>query len=275
MEAHYRRLVWAVLAVALAAVGWVGWGSLRGAPESTVIAAAPRTLELPAGSAATGDPALPVAGPQTAPMPAAAPDVSASIEAPAAAKPTLAPPGELRVHVVGSVRRAGVLALPAGSRVIDALKAAGGARPDADLEAINLADFVRDGEQIQIPSRRMTRAAVPRGAPPAAIRRAPADPAQLRAPSASTRTLGRYPPQAAPAPGSPAASPTAADSVVNVNTAGLEELDTLPGVGAVTAQAILDYRRDHGPFQRPEDLLNVRGIGDKKLAAMLARVRVR
>jgi len=59
---------------------------------------------------------------------------------------------------------------------------------------------------------------------------------------------------------------------VNINTAGAEELDTLPGVGPSTAAAILEFRREHGPFQRVEDLLEVRGIGEKKLAAMRDRV---
>jgi competence protein ComEA len=61
----------------------------------------------------------------------------------------------------------------------------------------------------------------------------------------------------------------------NVNTATAQELDTLPGVGPATAEKIIAYRREHGPFQRPEDLLQVSGIGEKKLAAMLDRVRVR
>ena len=62
---------------------------------------------------------------------------------------------------------------------------------------------------------------------------------------------------------------------MNINTATAAELDTLPGVGAVTAEAIIEYRRAHGPFQRPEDLMQVRGIAEKKLAKMRDRITVR
>jgi competence protein ComEA len=271
MEDHYRRLVWAVLLIAVLVVAGVGWGSLRGAPRSTVSAAAPRRLDLPAGPADSPESAPAVVAPNgTAPTPAAA-----EAAAPGEPKPSSSASAGLRVHVVGSVRKAGVYALPAGARVIDAVKAAGGARPDADLEAINLADFARDGEQILVPSRRMTQAAVPRRAAPPAAGHASMPRVTPGAPGGPTRTLGRYPSAVVPAPGAPPASAADPTGVVNVNTAGLEELDTLPGVGPATAQAILDYRREHGPFQRPEDLLNVRGIGEKKLAQMLPRVRVR
>jgi len=264
---------WAVLIVALLVVAGVGWGSLRGAPRSTVVAAAPRTLELPPGPAAVdGAPAPAEEANPASPSPGPAGDGAPSGEA----KPASSAPAGLQVHVVGSVRKAGVYTLPAGARVIDALKAAGGARPDADLEAINLADFARDGEQILIPSRRMTRAIIPRlAAPPTAAGRPPAARTAPRGPAGPPRSLGRYPTATVPAPGTPPADAADPTGVVNINTAGLAELDTLPGVGPATAQAILDYRREHGPFQRPEDLLNVRGIGEKKLATMLPRVRVR
>jgi competence protein ComEA len=272
MEGHYRRLVWAVLAVTVVVVGWVGRSSLRGGPESTVIAATPRVLDVPLDR-----PALP-AGPSGSAASAAALGGAANQEGGADALSSGAAKSEggakttLRVHVVGAVRRTGVYDLPAGARVTDAVAKAGGARPDADLEAINLADFARDGEQIHVPSRRATRAVSRIAAPPAPAARAPA---ARRAPAASapTRSLGRYPAAAAPAPRADAPA-RAGDGIVNVNTAGLEELDTLPGVGPATAQAIIDYRREHGPFQRPEDLLNVRNIGEKKLGQMLPRVRV-
>jgi competence protein ComEA len=269
MEEHYRRLVWAVLAVGVLVVGGVGWSSLRPAPESRVIAAAPRTLDVPARPASADGPVSSTAAPAATPPSASGePAVSPAASA-AGAK------AGLRVHVVGAVRRSGVYDLPAGARVTDAVAKAGGARPDADLEAINLADFARDGEQIHVPARRETRLARRPTAPPSASGSAPA----LRRPAPKTspvptRSLGRYPAAAATAPRSDAPA-SAGEGIVNVNTAGIEELDTLPGVGPATAQAIIDYRREHGPFQRPEDLLNVRNIGEKKLAQMLPRVTVR
>jgi competence protein ComEA len=182
----------------------------------------------------------------------------------------------VRVHVAGAVRRAGVYRLARGARVIDAVTQAGGARPDADLDAINLADFLRDGEQVRIP----TRQRAPRPAATASSvfsRYSPAVPAARKpaivlpgAPSPQ-RTLGRYPGRSLDAD----AVPRHPGGLINVNTASAAELDELPGVGPATAAAIIDYRREHGPFQRPEDLLQVRGIGEKKLAKMRDRVTVR
>lgn len=291
MEEHQRRLVTAVLAIILTVVALVGWRSLRGEPESVVVSVAtPRQVTLPAPDAgvmpgermaAAGADAA-AGAPARIGTPAA---TGSGTAAPAARSPEPETAGgsaagrSLRVHVVGAVRRAGVYALPSGARVIDAVEQAGGARPDADLEAINLADFAQDGEQIHVPSRRAARAS-DRGIPlrtasgkPAATR-----PASRPSPSAGalpTRTVGRYPIAASAAPEAPARAAATGAGIVNVNTATAEELDTLPGVGPATAAAILEYRREHGPFQHPEDLLNVRGIGEKKLAAMRNRITVR
>lgn len=146
--------------------------------------------------------------------------------------------GSVVVHVAGAVRRAGVYRMRAGARVNDALARAGGARPKADLDQVNLAAKVEDGRQILVP--RMA----PKSAPAA-----PAAPGQ------------------AAAPGQPAVP-------VNLNTATLEELDTLPGVGPATAQKILDYREEHGGFGSIEELGEVPGIGDVRLAALRDVVRV-
>jgi len=132
--------------------------------------------------------------------------------------PTLAP---LRVYVSGAVATPGVYTLPPRSLVNDALKAAGGAAADADLEKINLAQELRDQQQIHVP------------------RKGEAAPQQP--------TTG---------PGSPAAKK------ININTATLAELDTLPKIGPATAQHIIDYRAKNGPFKKIEDLKNVSGIGD-------------
>jgi competence protein ComEA len=149
-------------------------------------------------------------------LPRAAPDTSS----------TAAPSDEVAVHVAGRVRRPGLVRLPAGSRVQDAIRAAGGVTSGADLNAINLARKLTDGEQIRVP--------------------APGDPA----PS----------PDPAVTPGSSGATPSAP---LDLNTATLEQLDTLPGVGEVTAKRIITYRSAH-PFTTVDELLEVPGIGQRR-----------
>jgi competence protein ComEA len=146
--------------------------------------------------------------------------------------------GSVVVHVAGAVRNAGVYRLRAGARVNDALSRAGGATPRADLSQVNLAAKVEDGRQVLVPRRVTTPAAA---VPPT--------------PSGTT------------APGQPAVP-------VNLNTATLEQLDTLPGVGPATAQKILDYREQHGGFGSVDELGEVPGIGDVRLAALRDLVRV-
>ena len=153
--------------------------------------------------------------------------------------------GRVTVHVAGAVRRPGVYRLAPGARVDDALRRAGGARRGADLTAVNLAAKLEDGRQVLVPER------------------APAP----GAPGASD----------AGAPGAPAAAPTAgagAGAPINLNTATLEQLDTLDGVGPGIAQRILDHREQHGGFTRVEELGEVPGIGAKRLAALTPLVTV-
>ena len=127
------------------------------------------------------------------------------------------------VDVAGKVRRPGIAVLPPGSRVVDALEAAGGARRGVDLTALNLARPVVDGEQILV------------GVAPAA---------------GVAGTLD---------------APTSGGSLVNLNTADEAALDTLPGVGPVTATAILAWRDDNGGFSSVDELLEVDGIGPATL----------
>jgi competence protein ComEA len=263
MENHYRHLVAAVLVVVTLVVVWVGWTALRGESHTEVTASsAPRQVTIPAAAGAS------VAAPakSTAP-PVSPPETGAARPAPVA--------GDVRVHVAGAVRHAGVYTLARGARVIDAVTKAGGARADADLDAINLADFIRDGEQIRIPTRqRAARPSRTASASPLPSRAVSLPrPSAVVAPGAPSpqRTLGRYPGRSLAVD----AVPPRSGGRINVNTAGAAELDALPGVGPATAAAIIDYRREHGPFQRPEDLLQVRGIGPKKLAKMMDRVTVR
>jgi competence protein ComEA len=143
-----------------------------------------------------------------------------------------------------------VYVLLATARVIDALQAAGGATNQADLVVVNLAAPLVDAAQVFIPRIGSTpRATLPR--PHAGI--------NLPATGTSGGVSG---------------SATSAAGIVDINSATLSDLDALPGVGPSTAQAIIDYRTANGPYASVDDLLNVRGIGPSKLAAMRTRVRV-
>jgi competence protein ComEA len=173
----------------------------------------------------------------------------------------------IRVHVAGAVRKPGVYSLPAWSRVIDAVKKAGGATPQADLDAINLADKLQDTEQVRIPYQGRNQ--------PSAEH--PPTPEPGRDPrSSGGHSQGRYPfvEGGTVAPVEPLSSRggSVSGGVVNLNTAGAEELDSLPGVGPKTAEAIMQFRQEHGAFQRPEDLLNVKGIGPAKFEKLRDKI---
>ena len=145
------------------------------------------------------------------------------------------------VHVAGAVVHPGLVRLPSGARVADAVDAAGGLRPDADLDRLNLAAPLADGQRVWVP--------IVGQDEPLAV-----DPG------------GRSGGGGGVGGGVPA--------IVDLNTATATELESLPGVGPATAQAILDQRRRVGRFRSVDDLLDVRGIGPSKLAALRNRVRV-
>ena len=140
------------------------------------------------------------------------------------------------VHVAGAVRRPGVYRLPSRSRVVDAVHRAGGARPRADLSALNLAAKLEDGRQVLVP------------------RRAPAG--------------------AVAAPGGAGMAAAAPAVPLDLNTATPEQLDELDGIGPGMAGRILDYRKEHGGFGSIEELGQVPGIGEKRMAALREKVRV-
>lgn len=174
----------------------------------------------------------------------------------AATEPTVPPkPEMIFVHVVGAVMRPGVYEIELGARLADAIKLAGGLTGDAEEAAVNLARQVADGEQIVVPTQDEWEAA----------------PAQAAAPGASPAAppRGGTPPAASPppSPGTPA--------LVNVNTADAATLETLPGVGPVIAQRIIQDREQNGPFASVDELVRVSGIGDKTLESLRPYVTVR
>jgi comEA protein len=154
--------------------------------------------------------------------------------------------GVLLVHVVGQVRHPGVVRLRPGARVLDAVKAAGGATSSADLNHLNLARVVADGEQIVVPK-------------------------------AGESLMGGLPGVGGAGSGSTGQGSTgvgSAGGLIDLNTADAAALDSLPGVGPVLAQRILDWRTQHGRFTSVAELGEVTGIGDKILAQISPKVTV-
>lgn len=210
-----------VLALAVAVtIGGTAWWLLRDrgsvAPVATTTSASPL---VPADAAPLSDTA------------------SASPVADASEPTASATAGSVTVDVVGKVRRPGIAVLRAGARVVDAIRAAGGARRGVDLSSLNLARVLVDGEQIAV------------GVAGAAG----------SAPVGSVGSGGGSVP-----PG----------GLVNLNTATQDQLETLPEVGPVTAQAILAYRQQNGGFTSVDQLLDVQGIGDKTMAQLEPYVTV-
>ncbi|HXH78312.1 helix-hairpin-helix domain-containing protein [Nocardioides sp.] len=198
----------AVIAVVIAlAVGLAAWLAVRSDPEPVpALVQASEPLTTPSVSAV--NPAAP-GSPTTSDSPATT-------------------GGDVTVDVAGKVRRPGIAVLPPGSRVVDAVEAAGGARPGVDLATLNLARPLVDGEQILV---------------------------GVSVPTGVAGSLG-----------SPAGTAGESGVLVNLNSADLTALETLPGVGPVTAQAIVDWRTENGGFTRVDELLEVAGIGDATLA---------
>jgi competence protein ComEA len=208
-------------------VVWFGPGRLA-ATALAVIAVAVGGAWLLKGSPSRAEDQLPFAATSTSAVHLPI-DTSVDVSASTIATTTV-------VYVAGAVTRPGVYTLGAAARVTDAVAAAGGAGADADLDVVNLAAVVTDGERIYVPRVGETVPAVVGGAP----------------------TVGN----------------TTPSGPVDVNSATADQLDVLPGVGPTTAAAIVAYREEHGPFQSVEQLGDVRGIGPAKLDALRGLVTV-
>ncbi|MFG1812184.1 helix-hairpin-helix domain-containing protein [Kribbella sp. NPDC049174] len=231
----------AVLSIGLA---WAAWSVFRARPETLPDARPPTTLT--SGAPVTqpcpnGQP-CPGAQPSTGPQPSGAVQPSPGAQPTPGVQPSPGAPGQAAatvvVHVAGKVRRPGLVRAPTGSRVADVLTLAGGPLPGVDLTTLNLAREVTDGEQILV--------------------------GQPTPPGPASTAPGTTPNPSAAPPGTP----------VNLNTATLDQLDTLPGVGPVLAQRILDYRTQNGPFTTIDQLQEVPGVGPKKFDSLKPHVRL-
>lgn len=214
-----------VVLVALATGAWVLASRPRSMPVADAVPSVAGSALVRSGSAPSGGSGAAASTAPTAPTSAAS---SAAL---------------VVVDVAGKVRRPGLYRLPSGSRVDDAVRAAGGALRGVDLANLNLAAPLVDGQQVAV-----GRPAVTGG--------------------------GAGPPAASSLPGAAGAGPAGATGPVNLNTATLDQLDALPGIGPALAQRILDYRAEHGSFSSVDQLDDVSGIGTVTFARLRPLVTV-
>ena len=235
---------------------WLGWRRIVAAVFAAplVVAGAWWLVRLPPPPVETMIPVAPTA-PVSADSGASVPLDTLDVFDPLAPLDTLAPQ-VVTVHVVGAVNEPGVYHLAAGARGDDALRAAGGARSNADLRLVNLAAPLVDGEQLVIPR---------------IGERPPPTTAASRRGSGGTGA-GRGGPGASPGDSGP--TRTTLSLIIDINRANADELDRLPGIGPKTAKAIVEHRTRNGPFASVDDLLAVRGIGPATLAEIRNWVKV-
>jgi competence protein ComEA len=172
------------------------------------------------------------------------------------ASEALNPPAkEVVVHIAGAVKRPGVYRFSPEARAQEALQQAGGANGNANLDGINLAARLEDGQQLYVP----TKAEYPQGgAAPVTADAKKSRGGNHHGGSSGSNKLTR--------PG---------QGAVNINTANAQQLQRLPGVGPAMSARIIAFRKENGPFTEPEGLMDVTGIGEKKFAKMKPFVRVR
>ncbi|QKE84360.1 ComEA family DNA-binding protein [Arthrobacter sp. NEB 688] len=219
-----RSAVLGVVVLAVLAALVLGLRVASASSDGDVVAPGGGARAGPVGvSAGAVDVGVPTDSAPASSGPAASPSVSPS------------PSAQVVVHVVGRVRRPGVRTLPAGSRVADAVRAAGGVSGGADLAALNLARVLVDGEQVRVPA-------------PGEVPTTPPT-----APGGSGSGSGGGGASAGPA------------TPVSLSTADVGALDGLPGIGPVLAQRIVDWRTAHGRFTSVDELTEVSGIGDRLL----------
>ena len=154
---------------------------------------------------------------------------------------------KIAVHIIGEVKKEGIIYLEEGSRVADAIEKAGGETKEADLSKINLAYILQDGEKIYVPNKNDETAEY--------ITKENGNNLISEGNNTSNNLKGE-------------------NDKVNINTATLNELDSLPGIGPSTAQKIIDYREENGNFKTIEDLQNVKGIGDAKFEEIKEKIIV-
>ncbi len=264
-NAPTRQVLLAVIAIALLAV-------MYGLINAHRAASTPIVIQTPGGTA-TASALVPVAPAPKAPVPATA---APAVPVPAVAvAPKAAPKAAalIYVHVAGAVKRPSLYQLAPNSRVWHAIKAAGGPSANADEDGVNLAAKIHDGEKIYVPTktRAVPAAAAPQEAPeitapasaPLAVRTAHAPTAAKSKGGASVGAAGK-----------PTKLVSASQGQVNINTAGVEQLQELPGIGPAMAGRIVGYRQQAGPFQKAEDLMNVGGIGPKKFGRIAPLIKL-
>ena len=216
-----------VLLIGLAAAGWA------------VLRARPVADASPLALSTTAEPTF---------SPASAMEQGA-VPATPSTPPTASPAATILVHVVGAVHKPGVVTLSEHARVMDAIRAAGGLTRDARPGELNLAQVVRDAQQVVIGT--------------------------SRHPGGEVRDTGTVSGSSSGGEaGTDSESGGSAVGIVDLNSATVADLDTLPGVGPVTAQRILAWRTEHGRFSRVEELQEVDGIGPKTYAQLAPHVRV-
>ena len=176
--------------------------------------------------------------PETKPVPQSQPkSQTAEVQTPQ-------PPKVLIVYITGEIRKPGVYKLSDDARIFQLIEMAGGFTSKADTESLNLAETLADGVHVHIGAKlQEQQEEAPR------IPGMPASRASVQS-GIQTRSPG----------------------LININTAAASELESLPGIGPALAQRIIEYRNTHGNFSRPEDLINVRGIGQSKLAQVLPKI---
>ena len=144
---------------------------------------------------------------------------------------------QVTVYVTGAVNHPGIVDVDADSRIADAVNACGGALPTADMESVNMAQKLKDGQQVRIPEKHMGAVQLQDGK------------------QASENMKGK-----------------GGENLVNINTADEKALDSLPGIGPSMAKRIIEYRNTEGMFQSPEDLKKIRGIGEAKYEKLKDKV---